>query len=286
VSVWQLPAWLDGRMITSGEPAVALSDLGFRSGVGVFETLRVEDARVLALPQHLERLRDGAARLGIDVAPDALTAALTQVLTAARRGTDVDLVARITVTAGPLEATANWPPRPSTATTVAITLHVAPSLPVPPAQAVRVAGRRWPADVKSTSYLASVLATREARDRGADVGVLCDGDELLEGAEGNLLLIGDGVLCTPPADGRILAGVTRGLVLEVARAAGLQVIEGPVHLRDALRARTLLTTSAVQRIRVLSSLDGTVLPGDGPTVELLRQRLAALAGASEPLPLG
>jgi branched-subunit amino acid aminotransferase/4-amino-4-deoxychorismate lyase len=292
MSVWQLPAWIDGRLTTAGAPAVALSDVGLRSGVGVFETLRIEGARILGLAEHLERLCSGAERVLPDTDPAAraslpatITSGLSEVLGVARAGTEVDLVARVTLTGGPLVASANWPPRTASSPTVAITLHVAPSLPLPPATALRVAGRRWPADIKSTSYLASVLATREAQTRGADVAVLHDGDELLEGAEGNLLLLRDGGLVTPAADGRILAGVTRSLVLGVARAAGLEVAEGVVRIADVATADALITTSAVQRIRVLSSLDGTSLRGDEPTVALLREGLAALAAAAEPLPL-
>jgi branched-subunit amino acid aminotransferase/4-amino-4-deoxychorismate lyase len=286
MSVWQLPAWIDGRLTTAGAPAVALSDVGLRSGVGVFETLRIEGARILGLAEHLERLCSGAERVLPDTDPAAraslpatITSGLSEVLGVARAGTEVDLVARVTLTGGPLVASANWPPRTASSPTVAITLHVAP------ATALRVAGRRWPADIKSTSYLASVLATREAQTRGADVAVLHDGDELLEGAEGNLLLLRDGGLVTPAADGRILAGVTRSLVLGVARAAGLEVAEGVVRIADVATADALITTSAVQRIRVLSSLDGTSLRGDEPTVALLREGLAALAAAAEPLPL-
>ncbi len=293
MSVWQLPAWIDGRLTTAAEPAVALSDVGLRSGVGLFETLRVEGARILGLAEHLERLCAGVDRVLPDVDPTVRTGlpativgALTEVLLAARAGTDADLVARVTLTGGPLAASANWPPRVASGPTLAITLHVAPTLPLPPASAVRVSGRRWPADLKSTSYLASVLATREAQDRGADVGILHDGDELLEGAEGNLFLLRDRSLVTPPADGRILAGVTRGLVLEVARSAGLLVEERAVHLAEVREADGLVTTSAVQRIRVLTSLDGVALPADERAVRLLRDGLAALAADTPPLGLG
>lgn len=283
MSVWQLPAWVDGRITTAGEPSIAMSDVGFRSGIGVFETLRVEGARVLGLSQHLARLVDGARRLDVTIHADDVRVALATLVRDAREGTEADLVARVTVTGGALTASANWPPRPGGGATLAITLHIAPSLPLPSARAVLVEGRRWPADLKSVSYLASVLATREALARGADVGVLHDGEELLEGAEGNLLLLRDGALLTPPADGRILPGVTRGLLLEVARDAGLEVGEAALHLRDITADATLMTSSAVQRIRVLASLDGRALAAGEPTVTRLRDALAALARGAEVL---
>jgi D-alanine transaminase len=245
-----------------------------------------EGARILGLSQHLARLADGAARLDLTLDPTTVRTALADVVSGARAGTDADLVARVTLTGGPLSASANWPPRPRGDATLAVTLHVAPSLPLPAAEAVRVEGRRWPADLKSVSYLASVLATREALTRGAEVGVLHDGDELLEGSEGNLLLVRDGAIVTPPADGRILAGVTRTLVLDVARAAGIEVREEPMHMHDVSEDTALLTTSAVQRIRVLSRLDGRALAAGEPAVTQLRDGLAALARSAEELPIG
>jgi branched-subunit amino acid aminotransferase/4-amino-4-deoxychorismate lyase len=119
-----------------------------------------------------------------------------------------------------------------------VTLHPAPALPSPATRAVTVTARRWPADIKSTSYVASILATRQAQAAGADTAVLCDGDELLETAEGNLLAMIDGVLVTPEADGRLLPGVTRELVLEEA-AFGWACRSGP--------ARSGATTSRAQR---------------------------------------
>lgn len=253
-------------------------DAGFRSGWGVFETLRAHGTATLALDAHLARLGDGAARLGIPVDIALVRQDLLARLAEPRDAEEV--VARITLTAGPVDAD-TWPATPIGRPTLAIMLHPAPPLPLPSVAAACVSARRWPADVKSTSYAASILATAEARGAGADVAVLVDGDELLETAEGNLLALVDDVLLTPPADGRLLAGVLRGLVIEEATRAGVTVLEMPLRRRIAQRADVLLVTSAVAEIRTVHSLDGVRVAGSGhgstplhPLVTALRGRLA------------
>ena len=271
-----LPAWLDDGPVAASSATVRASDAGLRSGLGVFETLRAHGTALLAADRHLERLAGGAARLGITVDTDHVAHALAATLAAPR---EIDEVAvRITLTAGPV-ADDRWPATPLGRATLVITLHPAPPLPLPAVSAVTVTARRWPADVKSTSYLASVLAQREAVAAGADVAVLVDGDQLLETAEGNLVALIDGALVTPPDDGRLLAGVTRGLVLEEGERLGLAAREGPLHHADIARADALLVTSAVSGLRTVHTLDATTVRGsdDGigthPVVAELRAAL-------------
>jgi branched-subunit amino acid aminotransferase/4-amino-4-deoxychorismate lyase len=188
---------------------------------------------------------------------------------------------RITVTAGEVASDA-WPAAPVGRPSLLITLHPAPALPGAPVAAVTVPARRWPADLKATSYLASVLAQRAAIGAGGDVAVLVDGDELLETAEGNLVAVIDGGLVTPPADGRLLPGVTRELVLEQGRRRGLTVRIEALRHADVDRADALLVTSAVSGIRTVRLLDGRPVRGSG-AADALHPLVAELRGALDGL---
>ena len=267
-----LPAWIDGELTDGAGPAVAALDAGLRSGIGVFETLRAHGTATLASERHLERLADGAQRLGIVVDGEHSRDALHQTLAAPRNVHEVAV--RITVTAGPVSED-GWPPAPVGRPTLIVTLHPAPPLPLPPVAAVRVPARRWPADLKSTSYLASVLAQRDAVAHGGDVAILHDGDELLETAEGNLFALRGGELRTPPADGRLLPGVTRALVLEAAARLGVRTEVSPLLRADAQAADALLITSAVSGIRTVRMLDGEPV-GQGREGHMARSLVAAL----------
>ena len=255
-----LPMWHGDTLVDGPAAAIDVLDAGLRSGVGVFETLRAEGTATLAAERHLQRLADGARRIGITIESGRIRDALVRTLAAPRT---VDEVAvRITVTAGPV-TDEHWPPVPVGRPTLIITLHPAPALPLPSVDAVTVPARRWPADLKSTSYLASVLAQREAVARGADTAVLHDGDELLETAEGNLFVVVDDELRTPPADGRLLPGVTRALVLEAAERLDVRATVAPLLHAEAIAADALLVTSAVSGIRTVRTLDGVTIGSAG-----------------------
>jgi branched-chain amino acid aminotransferase len=279
-----LPAWVDDRLLAAGADAgtavVSAYDTGLRSGLGVFETLRAHGTATLAVDRHLDRLAAGARRLGIGFERAETERALETVLAAPRPTHEV--VVRITLTGGPLDLTSAWPPAATGRPCLVITLHPAPSLPLPPGHAVTTTARRWPADLKTTSYVASLLATGEARAAGADIGVLVDGDELLETAEGNLFAVDEGALVTPPDDGRLLPGVTRSLLIETAADLGIPCRTEPLHRADVVRIEALALSSSVAGLRTILSLDGS-RPGGGtcdsetehPLIVTLRDRLVA-----------
>lgn len=279
-----LPAWVDDRLLAAGAEAatavVSAYDTGLRSGLGVFETLRAHGTATLAADRHLDRLGAGARRLGVRFERPEIERALEMVLTAPRPTHEV--VVRITLTGGPLDLTSGWPPAPNGRPSLVITLHPAPPLPLPPGRAVTTTARRWPADLKATSYVASLLAASEARAAGADIAVLVDGDELLETAEGNLFAVYGGALVTPPDDGRLLAGVTRSLLLETAVDLGIPWRTEPLRRADVVRSEALALSSSVAGLRTILSLDGSRPGGDTcdtevehPVVVALRDRLIA-----------
>lgn len=275
-------AWVDGRRVAPGEAAVPASDLGLRQGVGVFETFRVASGRSAGLALHLARLVAGGRRLGLDVDEEAALTGL-RALAADVAG---DVVARITVTAG--DGGGTWPSLASGGTRTIVTVQAAPPLPTGPSDATIVAGPRAPAglaDVKTTSYAGSVLATATARQRGAAIALMSEGDAITEAADGNLVTIRGGVLTTPPVDGRIIPGVTRALLLEVARAAELSVLESELTRTDLLAADLVLVTSAVRRLRPVRRVDMMDVGSDAAAAILadLDRRLDTLTAAAEPL---
>jgi branched-chain amino acid aminotransferase len=297
VSTWQPSVWVDGHLQPADRPAVLALDAGLRSGVGVFETMRADGVRIVALSEHLARLIAGGQRLGIPIDPNRAVEGIATLLALPRPAVHRAVVVRVTGTAGALPAGApvGVPAAAPTGQHVegvgpghlVVTLHAAPPVPSPPAAAVTVAARRWPADVKATSYLASVLAIREAQARGAEVALLADGDELLEAADGNLFLVLTEGLLTPTADGRLLAGVTRGRVLAAAARAGVTALESPITPVQVARAGAAFVTSAARGLRQLTNIDTTVFPADGPvareaqrTIGLIAAQLAAEAAAA------
>jgi branched-subunit amino acid aminotransferase/4-amino-4-deoxychorismate lyase len=100
-----------------------------------------------------------------------------------------------------------------------------------------------------------------------------DGDELLEAGWANLFAVREGTLWTPPADGRILPGIARATLLEIARDEGITTSESPLQREDLYSAEETFLTNSVRGIEPATSLDGTALPGGGPVSDRLANAL-------------
>ena len=110
--------------------------------------------------------------------------------------------------------------------------------------------------------------------------LLCDLDgHVLEAARANAFVLApDGTLCTPPLDGRILPGVTRARVLEVAGELGIAAREAVLTPAMVLGAREVLVTGALGGAERADSLDGRPLPAVG-LAERIAERLGGAGGA-------
>lgn len=294
---------LNGRLVPEDEARVSVFDRGFLYGDGIFESMRASGGVVFRQERHLQRLRRSAHAIGLDLAPvfPGLGAAVGGLLDANRLR---EARIRITVSRGAgrpgeyVEASG-----PAT-----VVISAAPFEALDPElyrTGVRVAipGRRQippetldPA-IKSTSRLGSVLARREARDRGAIEAVLLDAaGHLTEGTVSNFFLVVGSRLLTSPTPAGGLPGITREAVIERARAAGIEVSE--VHLPADLLGEAqeaFLTNTSWEVLPVVQVDDRRIGQGiPGPITrslldayrELLRQECGAMtrAGTEKPHP--
>jgi branched-chain amino acid aminotransferase len=119
--------------------------------------------------------------------------------------------------------------------------------------------------LKTGNYLNSVLALREAHDAGADDALLLDlRGRVTEGSTSNVFFVQDGIVVTPPLQVGILHGVTRAIVLELARAGGLIVREEP-HGPEALAAADeVFLTSTIREVLAVTTL--VLLGGREPSL--------------------
>jgi branched-subunit amino acid aminotransferase/4-amino-4-deoxychorismate lyase len=106
--------------------------------------------------------------------------------------------------------------------------------------------------------------------------------EVTEGASSNLFLVERGTLVTPPIASGVLPGVTRALVMALARRARLAVREEPVPVRRLTRAAEAFVTASTVEILPIVRLDGRVVGRGtpGPITRLLQARYAARVAAS------
>jgi len=241
--------WIDGALCDAAG-AIAAVDRGFVLGDGVFETLLVDRGRPAFFGPHMARMAAGAGALDL-AAPDA--GAVRDGLAALYRahGTPERAALRVTLTRGSgprgLAPPAEVRPR--------LLLSLAPSAPPTdaPMKLHLVSIRRNEGSpvsrLKTLSYLDSVLAKAEAAGAGADEAVMLNNQgRVASCAAGNILLLTEEGIATPPAEEGVLLGVVRGAVLAAARREGIAVAERPVD-RDELTGAALLVTNSLIGVR-------------------------------------
>jgi branched-chain amino acid aminotransferase len=253
--------YLNGRLVRAAEARVSVFDRGFLYGDGVFETVRAYGGRLFMAEAHFERLRRSAAYAGIALPFDdeGFTRMLLQAL-----GRQRDALVRVTVTRG------EGPPVPNPAgagpPTVLAVARPAPDVAFE--QGIALATGPWvvaDGGAKTLSYLGSVVALAEARRRGADEAVrLNPAGEVAEGSVSNLFGVWSGTLSTPPPEAGILAGVTRAVVLDLARRAALDVAECTIRPEALAAADELFVTSTGWEVMPVTRLDGVPVGGGKP----------------------
>jgi branched-chain amino acid aminotransferase len=248
------PVYVNGVMVDAAEATVSVFDHGLVTGDGVFESVAIRNGRPFALSRHLDRLQASAAAIGLSLPPvEELERAARFVLEEARCPSGK---IRITVTGGPAGlGSARGKAGP--------TLIVACEAAAPPVGLAVVVVAPWPknergalAGAKTISYAENVVALAYANEHGATEALWRNAaGNVCEGTGTNIFLGIGGDLFTPPLSAGCLAGVTRGLVLELTGAAERD-LQGD-RLAEVDEAFLTSTTRGVQPI---GRLDGRELP--------------------------
>lgn len=276
-------AYVNGRYLPLHRGAVAIEDRGCQFADGVYEVIKtVGGGPPLDLDRHLRRLERSLRELRMEppMARGAMLAVMRELL---RRNGLRDAKIYVQISRG-VAARDQAFPAPGTRPSVVMTVRRAgwPS-DEQRERGVAVATApdlRWKrCDIKSISLLANVLHRQEAAERGCREAWLYDEEgRVTEGSTSNAWIVdgGGGRLLTHPTGPRILGGVTRDVVLELARADGIEVAERPFSLGEARGAREAFLTSTTSWVLPVTRIDGRPV-GDGRPGPVTR-RLMRLYG--------
>ena len=255
---------VDGAERSPDAPAVPSLDPGLL-GQGVYESIRTYDGVPFALDRHLERLAAGAARLDVPV-PDGLADDVRRAVACVRAlGHGGEARVRIVLTAGGVRVvSADALPDRSAERRDGI---AAVLLPWPKDPAAAAAG------LKATSTAATRIGLRHARESGADTGLwLTPAGDLCEALAANLFVIVDGELRTPPLTDGPLAGVTRTLLLDWARADGLPARETSIPRTALATVDEAFVSATSEPVVPLVRIDDAAVRGGeaGPVTRRLQ----------------
>ena len=277
--------WVNGALVARDEARVSVFDAGFALGDGVWEGLRVHRGALLFLEPHIERLFDGARaiRLDIGMSRAALEAALRETL-AANGMTDGAHV-RVMVTRG-VKATVNQDPRNALGRATVVVVaewKAAPDLAAHAGLRLHVADIRCsPAEMfdmrlNSHSRLNLITALLQAIEAGADEALMLDPHGFVSSCNAtNFFCVRAGVLLTS-SGAFCFNGITRGNVIDVARAAGVAVELRDFTVDEACAAEEAFVTGTLGGVLPVRAIGGRSLPScPGPVTTALAHAYASL----------
>lgn len=286
----EVKVWINGNLFPRTEAKVSVLDSGFVLGDGVWEGLRVHGGRIAFLDRHLDRLEEGAKALDYDlgISRADLTSALYDTLEANDMLSGDGVHIRLMTTRG-LKATPYQDPR---VTISPATIVILPEWKQPdPAVAEKglhlftVHVRRGYPDVQdqklnSHSKLNCITACIQATKAGADEALMLDPHGFVATCNStHFFIVRKGEVWTSTGD-YCLGGVTRGVIIELCREAGIPVFEKNFSLTQVYSADEAFTTGTFAGLVPVIEVDGRhISDRRGPMVErlqaLYRAKLAA-----------
>jgi branched-chain amino acid aminotransferase len=271
-------AYVDGTWSASDEARISVLDHGLLYGDGVFEGIRFYARTAFLLDAHLTRLEASARALALDLplVRDEIAAVVQEAID--RTGL-ADGYIRLIVTrgVGALGVTPHTCPRPSVVV-IAAPLSIYPEeayrdgVVVVTSSLRRAASDALPPQVKTLNYLTSVLASIECRRQGAHEALLLNAQGFIaECTADNVFLVSAGTVRTPAIAHGALAGITRRLVVDLARQEGVAIVEAELTVADAWTADEIFLTGTGAEIVPVRELDGRAIGAAGrPVTETVR----------------
>jgi branched-chain amino acid aminotransferase len=254
--------YLNDRFVDQKEAVVSVFDHGFLYGDGVYETLRSYGGRFFMLQAHLARLQRSARLIGLElpIPLDEWPPLLRETLA---RNELRDAHLRITVSRG--EGELGLDPalcRQPTLVIMARPLVRYPDRLYEEGVGLAIATVRrnlitaLSPRIKSLNFLNNILAKQEAAKAGAFDALMLNAEGLLtESTTSNFFFVREGRIHTPSIDCGILDGITREVVLTLAKEAGIQTEEGRYRAEVLACAEEAFLTNTSMEIMPVCSID-------------------------------
>jgi D-alanine transaminase len=281
--------YLNGRYLPAGDATISALDRGFIFGDGVYEVWRVVRGRLFEAARHQARLERGLSELRITRPSDATLAAITAIgerLLAESGLAGADATLYVEITRGTAPRTHYFPPPTSAPTMLVMVSAFSPSeARYTGTEVITQPDVRWlRCDLKTVQLLPNVLARQAATEAGASEAIFVRDGAITEGTHTTVFGVIDDVLQTHPANNLVLPGITRDVVMDLARAVGMTVREEVVRIDDLPNVRELFLTGTTTDVTPIVRVDGRPI-GDGspgPVARMLLDRLLERMGAQTP----
>lgn len=265
--------YLNGDYLPRDQACVSVLDRGFLFGDGVYEVIPCYGGRLFHPVAHLDRLSRSLSALRIEnpLSRQAWLAILDNLLKHGNQGTDCSFYLQVTRGSAPRNHAFPVGVKPCVFVMVDTITPLPDHFFTQGIKAITLKDQRWQrCDIKAITLLANVLARQEAIDAGAVEAILIRDGWVTEGAASNLFMVADQTLMTPPKDHQLLPGITRDVVVDLARQAGIEVKEVPIAETELAYADEIWLTSSTRDILPVTQLNNEKL-GNGKPGALWQQ---------------
>jgi branched-chain amino acid aminotransferase len=273
--------WLNDRLVDESEAKISVFDHGLLYGDGVFEGIRVYSGRIFEFDAHLDRFFRSARaiRLELPMSREKIIEATEK--TVGANGFSEGYI-RLVVTRG--IGTLGLNPfvcKNPQLFIIADKIQLYPhelyekGLRVISASTLRNHPQALPPQIKSLNYLNNILAKIEAVDADAPEAIMYNQQGYVAEATGdNVFIVTGGVIYTPPVQAGSLEGITRDVVIKLAKIEKLKVVERNLTRFDLYTADEMFLTGTAAEVIGVVNIDGRIIGSGkpGPTTNLLRKK--------------
>ena len=258
--------FLNGTLVDEADAKVSVFDHGLLYGDGVFEGIRLYGGNVFRLDEHLERFENSAKAILLDM-PLTRAQWSEAICDTCRANGLTDGYIRAVVTRGVGDlGLAPWLCAKPSYFVIASRISLYPKehyengLAIVTVATRRIGPASLPATIKSLNYLNNILAKMEAKQAGAlEAIMLNDQGYVAEATADNVFIVHKGELLTPSSSQGALKGVTRGTIIDIARALGIPLREADLTRYDLWCSDECFLTGSGAEVIPVVKLDGRTI---------------------------
>ena len=265
--------YINGIFTRLSEAKISILDRGFCYGDGLFETIRVNKGKIFRLEQHINRLLSSLMQILIEL-PMTRLELMKAVQETLDRNKFENAIIRLAVTRGITNS--NIQIDPDIPPTLVINIYPY----IPPKKFIYKKGVRitlfqeranlingMTQRLKTCNYLSNILIKIKTEKNNFMEGVIVDPDfGVTEGTTSNIFLVKNGLLKTPPISPYVLAGITRQIVLDIAKEHKIPFMEDPITENELTNADEVFITSSGIEIVPVTQIDSQYIGNKKPGI--------------------
>lgn len=250
---------VNNQIIERQNAHIDMEDRGYNFGDGIYEVIPIYEENIFTINEHLQRFKESALKLEIDLPYDLEV--LGQLLIELKKKNDLkNGILYLQMTRG-VSPRAHLYERnvkglitgfcremtfPVQSKNNGVDVYVTEDI-------------RWlRCDIKTINLLGNIIAKRKAADNKCAEAIMHRNGILTEGSSSNLFIVKNNTIFTHPATNLILNGITRQIVIKLAKEAGISVIEEAFSLQNLTEATEAFITSTTQEITPITTTKGDI----------------------------